>query len=165
MIKKYFALLVIAASSVSCTIVDHPRQTKQEEKNYDDTAVYVKDGLYKCEYVTAVDSGLYGGVTIVDNGRMLLKIGRIDDSSASMAVVLSNGVSYSSKGLRLQKPEKDGTQYLQNPDLLGISGSPGMTFRYNYLDNGGIDLGAAMTFVNGFQSIVIQTNWCREILP
>ncbi|OTA14764.1 hypothetical protein Xvie_03468 [Xenorhabdus vietnamensis] len=74
MLKKYFALLVIAASLASCTIVDHPRQTKQkEEKNYDDIAVYVKDGLYKCEYMVAVGSGAGYGPTIVDNGKILLK--------------------------------------------------------------------------------------------
>ncbi|MDE9518985.1 hypothetical protein KKJ17_14920 [Xenorhabdus bovienii] len=163
MLKKIIALLVIATSSASCTIVNHPQQTKQkEEKNYDDIAVYVKDGFYKCEYLVAVDSGRYG-INTVDNGRMLLKIGRIDDLSASMSVVLSSGVSYSSKELRLQKPEKNGTQYLENPNLSGSSGRPGMAFTYNYLDDGGVGLSAALVFVKGFQSIVIQTNWCKEI--
>ena len=166
MFKKYLALLVMVTASTSCTIVEHPQKSQKDEKNYDDTAVYVKDGFYKCEYLTAIDSGTGYGVNVVDNGKMMiLKTGRISDSNAYMAVILSTGVSYSSKGLRLQKPEKYGTQYLEEPDFLGNSGRPGMTFRYNYLDNGEIELSAAISFVDGFQSMSIQTNWCKEVRP
>lgn len=167
MLKKYLALLVMVTASTSCTIVDYPqKKTQNDEKNYDDIAVYVKDGLYKCEYLTAIDSGTGYGVNVVDNGKMMmLRTGRISDLNAYMAVILSTGASYSSKGLRLQKPEKNGTQYLEEPDFLGKSGRPGMTFRYNYLDNGKVELSAAISFVDGFQSMSMQTNWCKEVSP
>lgn len=162
--KKFILSLIAASSLAGCTIVDYPQKKEEAKKlGIDDIKYFVRNGIYQCEYL--VIAGFDGGSsTTVDNGRvMLVKIGRVDDYVATMSVALPNGAIYSSKNLQLRKPDGSGTQYFEDPDYLGNSGRPGMTFKYNYLDNGGFSVAIGMVFVDGFSSMSIQTNWCKEV--
>ncbi|SSN07954.1 Uncharacterised protein [Klebsiella pneumoniae] len=162
--KKFILSLIAASSLAACTIVDYPQKKEEVKKvGIDDIKYFVRNGIYQCEYL--VIAGFDGASsTTVDNGRvMLVKIGRVDDYVATMSVALSNGAIYSSKNLQLRKPDGSGTQYFEDPDYLGNSGRPGMTFKYNYLDNGGFSVAIGMVFVDGFSSMSIQTNWCKEV--